>query len=128
MTPEQAEEFTQSLEQIVAGGWRQTALAERLGVPETLGMTTREWVERRLGGYLKLNVIERREAVVELTSEGMTQRQVAGVLGVDQATVHRDANASLETPATIDDLPGTETVCPTCHGSGRVLLIEGGQQ
>jgi predicted transcriptional regulator len=94
MTPDDAEEYTASLGQIVAGSWRQVAWADRQGIPAALGLTTREWVERRLGGYVRLAIPERREAVAELTEEGLSQREVANVLGVDQATVQRDAFAS----------------------------------
>jgi transcriptional regulator with XRE-family HTH domain len=100
MNVEDAEEYTQSLGQIVSGGWRQILLAQRLGVPQTLGMSTREWVEERLGGYVRLNAVERKEAVKELVAEGLSQRQVADVLGVNAGTVNRDtkpvANATLK--------------------------------
>lgn len=85
-----AEEYTQALGQVVAGGWRQIALGERLGVPEALGLSTREWVEQRLGGYVRLSIPERRDAAKELAAEGMTEREVADVLGTSQPTVHRD--------------------------------------
>ena len=91
-----AEEYTQALGQVVAGGYRQVALGERLGVPDALGLTTREWVEQRLGGYVRLSIPERREAVAELTAEGMTQREVADVLGVDPMTVNRDLRPPVE--------------------------------
>lgn len=98
MNRDDAEEFTQSLGQIFAGSWQQIAWGERQGIPEALGLTTRQWVNDRLGGYVRLSIEERREAAKELTEEGMTQRQVADVLGVNQATVSRalDADASVE--------------------------------
>lgn len=85
-----AEEYTQSLGQITAGAWRQIALASRLGVPEALGLSTREWVDQRLGGYVRLSISERREAVGELTAERVPTREIGEVLGVDQRTVQRD--------------------------------------
>lgn len=95
MNIDDAEEFTQALGQIVAGSWRQIALGVRLDVPATLGLGTREWVEQRLGGYVRLSIGERREAVAELVAEGMTQRDAADVVGVHEATVSRDlADAS----------------------------------
>jgi len=93
MNPEDAEEYTQALGQITAGAWRQIALANRLGVPQALGLTTEEWVRSRLGGYVRLSPPERREAVAELTAEGLSQRQVAQVLGVDHRTVGRTLGA-----------------------------------
>lgn len=90
MNADDAEEYTQSLGQIVAGSWRQIAWADRQGIPQALGMSTREWVEDRLGGYVRLAIPDRREAVAELVEEGMTQREVADVLGVGLGTVARD--------------------------------------
>ena len=55
-----AEEYTQALGQVVAGGWRQVALGHRLGVPAALGISTSEWVEERLGGYVRLSLDDRR--------------------------------------------------------------------
>jgi hypothetical protein len=90
MRHEDAEEYTAALGQVVAGGFRQIALGARLGVPQALGLSVGEWVQQRLGGYVKLSIPERREAVAELLGEGMTQRQVAEVLGVSHQTVGRD--------------------------------------
>jgi hypothetical protein len=42
---------------------------ERLGVLASLGITLDEWVQGRLGGYVRLRIPERREAVAELTAE-----------------------------------------------------------
>lgn len=101
-----AEEFTQSLGQIIAGSWRQIALAERLGVPEILGYdSTREWVQQRLGGYVKLSVVERREAAKELADDGLSTRRIGGIVGVHHATVERDlgANAPDELDEAADD-------------------------
>jgi hypothetical protein len=89
-----AEEYTLGLGQTVAGSWRLIALGQRLGVPKALGLSTKDWVETRLGGYIRLSLAERREAVVELTGPGenggLSQRQAAEVLGVDEITVRRD--------------------------------------
>ena len=90
MRTEDAEEYTQSLGQIVGGSWRQIALAKRLGVPKTLGLTVDAWVNQRLGGYIKLTVEDRRKAVEELAAQGESMREIAGVLGVSKDTVHRD--------------------------------------
>ena len=100
-----AEEYTQALGQVAAGAWRQVALGERLGVPTALGLTTREWVEQRLGGYVRLAIPERREAVAELVAEGMTQREVADVLGVANGTVAADI---AQNRAADEDVPAPE--------------------
>jgi N6-adenosine-specific RNA methylase IME4 len=105
---EDAEEYTQALGQVVAGGWRQVALGERLGVPKALGLSTREWVEARLGGYVRQGITERREVVPELIADGFTQRQAADILGVHEAQISRDlANASgaeSGEPSTCEDI------------------------
>lgn len=96
MRPEDAEEYTQALGQVVAGSWRQVALGKRLGVPEALGISTAAWVEDRLGGYVRLSITERREAVKELTAppeeggSGMSMREAADILGVGKSTVSDD--------------------------------------
>ncbi len=93
---EEATEYTQSLSLILTGGWRQILLAEQLGVPAALELTTREWVEQRLGGYMRLAIPERKEAAAELMQEGLSTREIGDVLGVDHATAARDivANAT----------------------------------
>src|SRR4029077_13289557 len=96
MNKEQAEEYTQSLEQSLSGGWRLTLLAKQMGVPQALGITTEEWV-KRIGGYVRQSLEERKEAVRELTQEGLSTREIGEVLGIDHATVARDrtvANAT----------------------------------
>ena len=90
MNRQDAEEWTQALGQIVAGSWRQVALAKRLGVPKALGLNTEEWVNKRLGGYVKQGVEERREAAKELKADGYSTREIGEVLGVGVGTVHRD--------------------------------------
>lgn len=111
MTPEQAEEYTDALGSIAAGTWRQVALGVELGVPQALALSVRDWVEGRLGGYVKLAIKERRPAAVELTApveeggHGMSNRQAAEVLGVDESTV-RDDKAAAGNPAPLaDDQP-----------------------
>ncbi len=114
MTPESAEEYTQSLGQIAAGTWRQIAWAEKEGVPQALGMTIQEWVQERLGGYVRLSVEERHGAVRELEADGLSQRKIAGVLGVAPKTVRKD-QAEDKSPPDADKTP-TETANE--NGSG----------
>jgi hypothetical protein len=96
MNRERAEEYTQSLGQIVAGSWRQIALAHDLGVPQALGMELGEWVEKRLGGYIRQSVPERRQAVLQMQrDDSRSMQEIGAILGVDKSTVWRDvANAT----------------------------------
>jgi transposase-like protein len=87
-----AEEYTEGLTGVFAGGWRLTLTAQKLGVPKALGLTTEEWQER-IGGYVRLSVPERREAVAELAEEGLSIRETAAVLGTSATTVHNDQQA-----------------------------------
>jgi len=89
MSAAEAEEFTAALGQVFSGGWRLIAHAHRQGIPRALGLTTEQWVMSRLGGYAKLPLSERREAVAELGAGGLSQREIAGVLGVGAMTVNR---------------------------------------
>jgi hypothetical protein len=95
MNSEDAEEWTQSLGQILGGSWRQIHLAQKLGVPKALGLSLEEWVKTRLGAYARLPVEERKEAVKELASEGTPQREIAKVLGVAHTTVQRDSGTNV---------------------------------
>jgi hypothetical protein len=59
-------------------------------VPKALGLSTEEWVRERLGGYARLEIEPRREAVMELTADGFSKAEIAGVLGVGKRTIGRD--------------------------------------
>ena len=107
MTVDQAEEYTAALGQSLGGQWRQVRLAVELGVPQLLGMSTEEWVRLRLGGYIKLSIGERREAIAELRGEGLSQRAIADVVGVGVATVNRDVRVP----------DGTEPARPPHNGA-----------
>lgn len=93
ISPEDAEELTQSLGQIVGGSWRQIAAFTRMGIPKALGLSTQEWANTRLGGYARLSIEDRREAVKELLDDGFSQRQAAEIIGVDHKTVGNDKAA-----------------------------------
>lgn len=108
ISAEDAEEYTRALGQVMSGGWRLVAAAQRLGVPAALGMTTEEWV-REIGGYVRLGLDERREAVKELTNPDadfpLSNRQAAEVLGVDEKTVRNDlrgAEVSAAEPSSLE--------------------------
>jgi hypothetical protein len=94
MNRQDAEEYTKSLTQVFRGGWELIEWAEGQGIPQALGLTTREWVRIRLGGYVQLPVEERRKAVKTLTNKGKSTRQIGGILGVDFSTVSRDLSVA----------------------------------
>jgi phage N-6-adenine-methyltransferase len=107
MNRDDAQEYTDALGQVVGGGWRQVALGVRLGVPEALELSTRDWV-KLIGGYVRPELEERRQAVLELTAPeddggmGFTQRQAGEVLGVGRSTVNRDLS-QMGQPAALDE-------------------------
>ena len=90
MDADDAEEFTQALGQIVAGSWRQIAMAKRLGVPKALGLTVEQWVQDRLGGYVRMSIPERAEAAGELSSSGHGVREIGEILGVSKSQAATD--------------------------------------
>lgn len=91
LTAEQAEEFTHNLGQITAGDYGLMDMAiNTLQVPAALGMTPEEWVQERLGGYVRWTVEQRREAVRGLTEEGKSARQISEILGISETTVDGD--------------------------------------
>ena len=44
---------------------RAIAAYQQLGVPKALGLTAKDWVQKRLGGYVKMAAMERYDAAVE---------------------------------------------------------------
>jgi hypothetical protein len=94
----EAEELTQGIGQIHAGGWRVVASLIRLGIPKILGLSNEEWVKQRIGGTVRMSIEERREAVAELDAEGMSQREIGDTLGVDHRTVGNDLKTGENSP------------------------------
>jgi SAM-dependent methyltransferase len=92
MKKEDAEEFTQSLGQIVGGSYRMLLHARKLGVHKALGIQFDEWVNQRLGGYVQHP--DRQQKVIELKHEGHSNRAIADALGVDKETVRRDLDGA----------------------------------
>jgi phage N-6-adenine-methyltransferase len=93
VSPENAQEFTEALGQILAGAVRMTDVAQDLGIPQALGLTPQQWTEKRLAVQVRLSIPERRVVVAELTERGMSTREIGDVLGVDQKTVVNDRHA-----------------------------------
>jgi ParB family chromosome partitioning protein len=98
ISPEDAQEFTEALAQSVGASWRQIALAKRMGVPKALGLSVDQWVTSKLGGYVRMAVEDRRQAVQELKAEGLSNREAAEVLGIDAHTVRRDVDGANAPP------------------------------
>jgi N6-adenosine-specific RNA methylase IME4 len=134
MNREEAEQYTQALEQVFTGGYRFILWADRRGIPKALGLSLPEWVQR-LGGYARLSIEERREAVGELTEgEGLSNRQAAAVLGVSHTTVERDrtgTNVPPEADKEIDivipdgtNVPREPETPPLPGGRFRCIVID----
>ncbi len=97
---EDAKEATEALDQVIggsaeslSGSYRLLALEVRRGTPKALGVTNEEWCQARGAKARRWAIPERREAVAELTADGLSTREIGDVLGVDHATAARDLEA-----------------------------------
>ena len=100
LTKIDAEEFSQSLEQIGEGWFRQLALGIKLRAPEALRISRREWSDR-----IGLKVRDRAERVnieTELSAEGLSNRAIADVWGLTEGTVRNDMAAKIRAPDEVD--------------------------
>src|SRR5262249_37854937 len=61
-----------------------------------------QWVNQRLGGYVKLAVAERRSVAKTLHEDGLSKRAIAEVIGVDESTVRADFAAGNPAPRGVD--------------------------
>jgi len=113
-----AKEYTETLGTHLGASWRQIHLGQRMGVPSALGLTTREWVENHLGGYVRLAVSDRKEAVAALMSDDATIREIADVVGVGKSTVARDLEL-VPNGTEQDDDQGYGPEIPVPHGTSR---------
>ena len=89
ISKEAAEEFTQSLGQIMGGGYQQILWAEQQGIPAALGLKLPDWVQR-IGGYIKYSIEERRKIVGELSANGLSSEKIAPIIGTHPSTVRSD--------------------------------------
>lgn len=137
-----AKEYSQSLAQIGEGWLQQVALGVKWQVPQALGMSRREWRDRYFGN-LRVPQVERPDVAVELTAPadeggmGLSRREAADVLGVDESTVREDlgskkraGNPASETdtkqePQVIE--PGNEPAAGFPAPSTRELLAQSDQ-
>lgn len=102
ISPADAEEYSQSLAQIGEGWWRQLSWAFRQGIPDALGMSRREWA-LKYHGYIRMPIAERQDAVQELAEEGLSNREIADTLGVDEGTIRNDLKGDAENSAPGND-------------------------
>ena len=118
MKKEDAEELTQALGQTLGGSWRTLERYREMGVAEALGVSMEEWVQR-IGGYTRMSIPARREAVKELAAKGNSTREIAEVIGTSHTTVERDLAGTNVPDNTIDysdsgtNVPETENATPT---------------
>lgn len=113
MTPENAEEITQGLAQNFDGQYRVLAGLRSEGIHTALGFKDfKDYVNERLGGYVSMSIEKRREAAKELTDEGLKQREVAEVLGVDQKTVSNDLRSEEKSSSGGDDSSAVASQAP----------------
>lgn len=68
------------------GWYRQVALAVKMKAPEALGIDRREFVDT-IGLRMGRSMVERDQAIRQLTEEGMSQTAIADILGVSPSTV-----------------------------------------
>jgi predicted transcriptional regulator len=80
-------------------------------------MTPEQWANTYLGGYVKMELQKRREAVREMSQEGMSLRQIGDVLGVNHQTVSNDlhsvensTNTNGQKPDSVETSTETENV------------------
>lgn len=59
--------------------------------PKTgIGLSPEEWALRKLNGHPRLSIAERRQVVAALSAEGLSQREIAAVVGASVGTVNAD--------------------------------------
>jgi hypothetical protein len=78
-------------------------------VSSAAGLSTEQWVKERLGGYIKLAVPDRREAVANLAAEGHSTREIGEILGVSKDTAARDVSNATPAPTKADRRAVRET-------------------
>jgi predicted transcriptional regulator len=129
MDKNEAQEYSESLAQIGQGWYRQIAWAARQGIPEALGLSTRQWGET-YHGYLSMAIPERQAAVAELEADGFSKSETADALGVSPAVVARDRRTN---KGVSDDTPAhqngagqaTEAVSDDIAQESRSTEIDG---
>lgn len=98
LSRDEAEEYTRNIGQVAVGNFGLMEFAKNvLHVPEALGLSFDEWVQERLGGFVRMSVEQRRKAVANLSGEkseggyyAKTATEVAELLGISETTVKDD--------------------------------------
>ena len=94
-TTDAAEEFTEALGLVLAGGIRLTEWGKENGMPSALDLSTEEWVNRKLSGLVHLSIPEKKRAVKKLTDPveegglGRGTAEAAALVGLTQRQVQR---------------------------------------
>jgi hypothetical protein len=82
-----------------------TGLGKDSKAPKALGIDEQAWLDEHLKGYLQLPARKRREvrreAVRKLRAAGLSGRQIAATLGVDEKTVRNDGGAENSADETV---------------------------
>lgn len=88
---EHADGLTEGLAQVLAGAALLADTMQEAGIPAALGLSSAEWVERRLAGQVRLSREERR--LVIAANPDKSSRELGEALGVDHKTVVNDRKA-----------------------------------
>lgn len=107
MNREAAEEFTAALGLVIGGAVRLADWAPTVDIPAALGLSTDDWVQRRLTGQVKLTRVER-QAIVQANPD-VSSPKLAGVLGVSDQTILNDRAAASKP---LETEPGQGQVTP----------------
>jgi hypothetical protein len=68
----------------------------RRTVAKALGLSVEDWVNKRLGGYVRMSAAERLQVIEELKAEGLNNVAIGQVIGVDESQIRRDVSAKAE--------------------------------
>ncbi len=112
---ESAKEATQALKEMGTGYWRMIAVEIQRGTPKKLGLSASEWVREEIGGSVKLALGDRIAASMELEAAGMSNRQTAAALGVDEGTIRGDKKRAENSASGESD--GAENSAPVESGA-----------
>lgn len=95
-TAEQAERFTAALGLVFAGAADLAEWGQDAGIAAALGLSSEEWMQRKLGGRVRLSRLERQTAVPRLLAPvgqggmGQSVPDAAKALGVSERTIQYD--------------------------------------